>query len=195
MSGQPATPIVILTGPIRSGKTTALCSWISDRRAAGTLVGGVLAPVVNGHRYLRSIATGEERLLDVPSPDVGARDLADGGRASDPAGIVAIGPHRFYADVFAWARERVLADREAVERSASGGWIVIDEVGPLELGGGGLEPAVTEAVRVCVERGALRLVLVVRDRLLRRVVEHYRLPEAIVAVVGRDELSGDRSSI
>lgn len=181
----PATPVVILTGPIQSGKTTALVSWIAERRASGARIGGVLAPVTDGKRHLRSIANGEERILDVAASDGGGSD----------ADVVAIGPHRFYADVFAWARAELLSDLDSVGRAGGCEWVVIDEVGPLELRDEGLEPAVGEALRICTEHDGLRVLLVVRDRLLADVTGRYGLADPIATVIDVTDLSAPISSI
>jgi len=54
---------------------------------------------------------------------------------------------------------------------------VIDEIGPLELRGEGLEPAVSAVLAAESAAGALvaNLVLVVREGLVDRVIEHYHL--------------------
>lgn len=161
--------IVVLTGPIRSGKTTRLAAWVRARAAAGESVAGILAPANDDERSLCSIATGECRVLTA-GPGVPAELL------------VAIGPHRFDGDVFAWARG-------VIDAAAGRGWLAVDEVGPLELRGSGLEPAVGTAVRAAAGAGAsARLLLVVRERLVERVLDHYDLPASAIRVVTPDEL-------
>lgn len=173
--------IVVLTGPIRSGKTTRLAAWVRSRAAAGASVSGILAPA-NGHeRRLCSIATGECRVLTA-NPGV------------PESRLVAIGPHRFDGAVFDWARE-VITEAVGTARGAAGSanpgarWLVVDEVGPLELDGAGLGSAVGTAVRAAAGAGAsARLLLVVRERLVERVLGHYGV--AAGRLITPDELPG-----
>jgi nucleoside-triphosphatase THEP1 len=141
--------IVLYTGPVRSGKTTALRARFEGDATAD----GLLAPDVDGRRHVLRLATGELRPLE----------------ASAPAEPVAVGRFTFDGAVFAWARAGLLAACAAAPAT-----VVVDEVGPLELDGRGLEPAVSAAVRLGRE-SETRVVLVVRDTLLDRVEERYGL--------------------
>ncbi len=162
--------VVVLTGPIRSGKTTRLAAWVRTRAAAGESVAGILAPTSGHERSLCSIATGECRVLTA-------------GPGVAESRLVAIGPHRFDGAVFDWARG-------VIAEAAGPGWLVVDEVGPLELGGSGLEPAVGTAVRAAAGAGAsARLLLVVRERLVERVLDRYGLAASAVRVVTPEELA------
>lgn len=148
LTGPARAPVlVVYTGPVRSGKTTALRA----RFEADPSARGVLAPDVDGRRHLLSLGSGESRPLE----------------ADAPAAPVTVGRFTFDGDVFAWARSEL-----AAACGAAPGTLVVDEVGPLELDRRGLEPAVGPAVRLGVE-GATRVVLVVRDTLLDRVLDHY----------------------
>ena len=168
--------IVVLTGPVRSGKTTRLAAWVRARAAAGESVAGILAPANDDERSLCSIATGECRVL-----------TAGPGVPDDR--LVEIGPHRLDGAVFDWARG-VIGAAGGADAAAGGGWLVVDEVGPLELRGSGLEPAVGTAVRAAAGAGAsARLLLVVRERLVERVLHHYGLATSAIRVVTPDELT------
>lgn len=185
-------PLVVLTGPIHSGKTTRLAAWLerigADGTTAGVPVAGILAPVAYGRRRLCSIATGECRDLTA-SDDLPERRL------------VTIGPHRFDDAVFAWARGVIGTAASATADARRGSpprWLVVDEVGPLELRGSGLEPAVSAAIEAALARWRAepqntgrrdtaqapgRLLLVVREGLVERVLEHYDVPHTAVRVV------------
>ena len=54
-------------------------------------------------------------------------------------------------------------------------WLVIDEIGPLELRGGGLEPMVGKILNEYKRTKNNRLIIVVRENLLEKVIEHYKL--------------------
>ena len=143
--------VTIYAGPVRSGKTTALRARLeaAPRRAAL----GVLAPDVDGRRTLVSLATGAARRLE----------------ADRPADPVAVGRFTFDGAVFAWARGEILAAVAARPET-----LVVDEVGPLELDGRGLAPAVDAAVCLGVDTEA-RVLLVVREALVDRVLDRYGL--------------------
>jgi nucleoside-triphosphatase THEP1 len=150
---------------VGTGKTTRLGNWCT-----GVAADGILAPVVQGRRHLRHIATGETRDLE---------DLSGGAQ------IVTVRRFTFNADVFAWARG-ILVD---LARSAGthGGpdHIVVDEVGPLELSGGGLEPAVSPLVQYGANlsgSSAPEVILVVRAGLVESALKHFGLtPDQVLS--------------
>ena len=156
--------IYLLTGPVRTGKTTALAAWAGGRSAAG-----LLQPVQGGRRLLVAQPSGETRLLECAPGEEG----------------VAVGRFRFSRAAFAWGRRKLL---EAARRSPE--WLLIDEVGSLELRGEGLAPAVETVLR---ERGDSRspgchTLLVVRGRLLNAMSDHYAALED-ARVIRPSELS------
>jgi nucleoside-triphosphatase THEP1 len=53
-------------------------------------------------------------------------------------------------------------------------WLVVDEIGPLELEGKGLEPAITQ---IFSERDNFRgnILCVVRNSILEKFIQHYRI--------------------
>jgi len=141
--------IYILSGPVRSGKTTWLKQWNTDRAN----VCGLLAPVINGKRYIKNIRSGEMRLLEA--------EHAETGRP-----LIYIGKFSFFEDTFEWGRHILY---ECLP--ANNVWIVIDEIGPLELQGKGLEPAVSYVLGNAGSRA--RVILVIRHKLLDAVLQHY----------------------
>lgn len=134
-------PVTILSGPIRSGKTTKLAAWAQGRDD----VRGVLSPDGPGGRRFFDLTTGKSVPMENPGP--GEKEIA-------------VGRFRFRAAAFSWANARVI-DAASDTRAT----LVIDEVGPLELGGGGLVPGLQAAL----DRAHGRLVLVVRELLVNDV--------------------------
>jgi nucleoside-triphosphatase THEP1 len=133
--------VLALSGPVHGGKTTFLeRAW--PRWAAGGLAcAGFLSPAVTDE----SGETGYD-LIEIPS--LRRRPyLRRGG-----AGTVRTGPYVFVAGALERAG-RIL--REAGPADI----LIIDEVGPLELEGGGLWPALRDAVR----RPAGAVLVVVRE--------------------------------
>jgi nucleoside-triphosphatase THEP1 len=59
-------------------------------------------------------------------------------------------------------------------------YLVIDEIGPLELSGRGLEPMVSTILENYERSPKQHLVLVVRDYLLEKVISHYHLRDQIL---------------
>jgi hypothetical protein len=186
MRGQPAPGVYVVSGRIQTGKTTRLRAWCADRLShpladgARPAIDGILAPVVNGHRHLLHVPTGVLRDLE---------DLSGGASA------VNVRRFTFNADVFAWARSCLLgAARPTPQSQALPAWIIVDEIGPLELSGGGLEPAVSGLLSLAgfgadgkprvrhsghkpdrSERGRTRVVLVIRENLVDDVLKHFGL--------------------
>ncbi len=161
--------IYLVTGPVQTGKTTRLRSWCDERSD----VDGILAPVVDGRRHLLHIGSGVIRNLE----DV-----------SNCSAKVTVRRYTFNADVFAWARSCLLgaATDPGWESSSQPRWIIVDEVGPLELSGGGLEPAVSELLAPAVdnpfrvEDDLLRIVLVIREHLVDDALKHFGVSPAQV---------------
>ncbi|MBC7098973.1 DUF2478 domain-containing protein [Candidatus Bipolaricaulota bacterium] len=144
---------LIITGPIGSGKTRA-ATWLSARlRSCGARVGGVISPrvleggVTVGYR-VRDVSTGEQRPLCSVSPP----GMRFGGYYFSPEGIA-------------------FANRALSKATAEAQIVVIDEVGPLELSGGGFAPGV-----LAVRRAGLPLILSVRPGLIDRVSRWLGLP-------------------
>ncbi len=146
--------INILTGPTQSGKTTHLIAWVKFH----TRCAGILSPVLNKKRFIYAIHTNEYRPLETEN-DMVAEE-----------GTISIGKYTFLQSSFAWAQEQL---KRALDKNPK--WIIIDEIGPLELSGKGLEPMVGKILKSYKSNKKFRLVLVVRESLLDKVVRHYDL--------------------
>ncbi len=137
--------VLVLAGPVHCGKTTFLEGAAARWAARGVGCAGFLTPVVTD-------ANGETGydLLELP-----------GGRRrpylrrQGPLGAERTGPFVFVPG----ALERA---RRILRGPVSAALLVVDEVGPLELRGGGLWPALRDAVRR-QERTAL---LVAREEIV-----------------------------
>ena len=176
------------------GKTTALAAFAQRAMARGESVGGVLGPVgADGLRKLMALRTGEERDLQmVPLTDADAAHRearlkttdawsrsttvsADAAAAAaEQEHGVAVGPFVFDGRVFEWGQAEL-------RRATPPSWIIVDEVGPLEMKRkAGLEPAVGELLRAVAE-GACEsdVIVVVRPSLRGTIASHFGLPESI----------------
>jgi len=146
----PNTKIHIFKGPVHSGKTFRLLNWADGLRSFD----GIAAPLINESRYLLHISNRKKKLLQLPLK-------------TQNLNTEKVGPYIFSKDTFAWGRKILL---DCVDKNLD--WLVIDEIGLLELDGRGLEPAVTEILNYggCSIKN---IVLVVRDKLVSRVIKHY----------------------
>jgi nucleoside-triphosphatase THEP1 len=138
----------ILAGPVRSGKTTALLHWSQRRDDCG----GVLSPDVDGRRVLQDARTGER-----------IRWQKD---TSDSPGDVRIG--RFVFDQRAF--DVAVGWLDAAVADPAVRYVILDEVGPLELSGGGW--GIWLKHRLPLPDGK-ELIVVVRDNLVNEVVARY----------------------
>lgn len=152
-------PINILAGPVHSGKTTQLIAWVKYHRNAG----GILAPVINNLRYLFSILSNDYRKLDVGDEPVPENDQ------------IKIGKFVFIESTFEWAREEL---RMTMNKKPP--YLIIDEIGPLELSGKGLEPMVSTIINEYERSSKNHVILVVRDHLLESVITHYNLQDQVI---------------
>lgn len=151
----PDNPLYLLTGPIRSGKTTALMNALSDRPN----ISGLLMPDLDGTRQLFDI--GERKSYPFQSR---ANDFPN-----EPT--ITIGRFTFLQSGFERARQ-ILA--ETLRKQPE--WLIVDELGPLELKGQGFEPHIGRIIHAH-QHGQLqsRLLIVVRDYLLADVIRHYQI--------------------
>ncbi len=155
-------PCLILHGPIASGKTSTAAHLARGLASAGISVGGILAPrLVEAGRTagyaVEDLRTGERRPLASlypPGVPAGRYFLADG----------ALG----------FARDAVMRALDAVEV------VFIDEVGRLELHGGGHAPGIAAALR----REVLP-VLLVRSSLIGRALSRFGIAHALVLAANR----------
>jgi nucleoside-triphosphatase THEP1 len=147
----PEKNIYILTAPIQSGKTTSLINWSTERKD----VCGILTPVFNNKRMFMNIATGQ----------LFAMEAGYGETATLTVGRFIFSQINF--------NNAIQIIREAIHTP---GWLVIDEIGPLELNGQGFHDVLKE---VLMQRKN-KLVLVVRKGLAEKVNDYFMLDATFV---------------
>ena len=144
----------ILTGPVHSDKTTKLMQWAATQKN----IDGIFQPVIDGKRFIYNIGSRTLKILEatetLPSEE-----------------LIIIGKYKFRKNVFDWAQNILL---DCLDKKLN--WLIIDEIGPLELGGKGLEPAISKIFEQ-IDKFNGNILCVVRDTILEKFVEHYKLEE------------------
>ncbi|MBL7745185.1 MAG: hypothetical protein JNN00_17045 [Chitinophagaceae bacterium] len=148
-----AGKIFILSGPVQSGKTTSLIKRTEKR----TDVWGILTPVVEGKRMFMNVAT--RHLSEMEAPD-------------DETEVLNIGRFTFSKKSFDRAAAVI---RGAKEKE---GWLIIDEIGPIEIRGEGFHDVLKEVSADVSDNQ--KLLLVVREGLTEQVKEVYQLGDAVI---------------
>jgi nucleoside-triphosphatase THEP1 len=158
---------VILRGRTGSGKTTLAREVVTLLRQRGQTVAGILAPglLEDGRRTgfdVVNLATGESTAL--------ARETAD-----------VEGPHARWSR-FAFSAEGLALGRRALGPDSEGAdVVVVDEVGPFELAGGGWAASLDDLARNF--HGAF--LLVVRRAIVEAVLARWGPPDTVVWDVDR----------
>ncbi len=148
--------IIIVTGKIRSGKTTELFRWISNRLN----IGGILQPIIENRRFFYSIR--DKSIIQLEISQQESEKLSE-------KEIIKLGNYVFLRSAFEKVKNILHRDFEQKVD-----YLIIDEIGPLELEGLGFEPLITEIVSMR-ENYPCRLIFVVRENLLDAVVTKYQI--------------------
>jgi len=147
--------IYIFSGPIHSGKTTELLVWCNQQKS----ISGILMPDINGHRKILDIDTKE--ILDI--------ECVDPLNTKQP--LTSIGKFHFYRSIFEKSNSILL---DALNQTPD--WLVIDEVGKLELKSEGFYRSVAAAVKLYGSKNKKgNLLITVRDSLLEEVVSFFNI--------------------
>ena len=150
--------IYILTGAIRSGKTTALLHWSKSRND----VDGLLCPDdANGKRYFLKLKNNTIFKLEAEA---------------ETEAIVTIGNFKFLRSAFNEANDYLILEASKTERQ----YLIIDEIGKLELKNEGLHVSTKALISQFRSKNNTHLILVVRDYLLDAVLEHYGITECSI---------------
>jgi nucleoside-triphosphatase THEP1 len=143
----------IISGLIRTGKTTLLKEWV-DRNPS---VCGVLTPDIKSERTF------------VHYPDRTRYKMVCKPSAPD---AIKIGKFHFHRGSFVKINELLIQDFDYGKCK----WLVIDEIGPLELKNQGLHPSL-QHIFERERESEKRIILIVRKGLVEEVVAHYSLKD------------------
>ncbi|MEO5564655.1 MAG: nucleoside-triphosphatase [Chitinophagaceae bacterium] len=145
--------IVILTAPVQTGKTTALVIWSQER----TDVTGILSPVIDGKRFF----------MNAKSREVFAMEATPGESA-----VLIVGKFAFSKKGFEKATQVIYTGM------TKQGWLVIDEIGPMELNNEGFCEVLKKVLAEGYEKQTI--LLVVREGLANEVKKVFGINNAIV---------------
>jgi nucleoside-triphosphatase THEP1 len=158
--------IFILTGPIRSGKTSALSDWILGREG----VDGLLSPDnEHGQRYFYAIKAHASFPFEADS--------------STTESIIAIGRFHFLKTALDRANKYLLGCKNSEKLS----YLILDELGKLELKNEGLHEAAKELIPQFQNSTHSHLILVIRDSLLEALIQKYEISH--YTVIYKEQLS------
>ncbi|TXE19302.1 hypothetical protein ES692_03185 [Psychroserpens burtonensis] len=149
--------IYILTGDIRTGKTTALLNWTDQRDD----VDGWLCPDnEDGKRYFLNVKSKVEFELEIESE-------------VDSTKMVSIGAFNFLRSAFKKANDYLIS----LTSENKNQYIIVDELGRLELNKEGLHTAAEALIPKFLKDDKHHLILVVRSYLLDDIIEFYNISE------------------
>lgn len=148
---------IVLTGSIRSGKSTALRAFLKDKKNAG----GFLSPDIEDKR----------KLLFLKDGSIHAFEALDG----DAEDTLAIGRFHFRKSTFEKAQALLQQPLAPLPH-----WWVADEIGPLELDNKGFEPAFGFFLSAVEQQNLTCLMVVVREKLLPAFEAKYGIPSAVI---------------
>jgi nucleoside-triphosphatase THEP1 len=142
--------IYVLSAPIRSGKTTMLLNWSAGKED----VFGILTPDINGKRVFMDVHTRETFHMEAQQGEVALN----------------IGRFSFSKSSFSKAISII---RHSIRKD---GWLIIDEIGPLEMAGQGFHDLLKEVL----ENRQNKLLIVVREPLTDEVIKRFELTATII---------------
>lgn len=149
--------IYVLTAPIQSGKTTALINWSANRND----VFGILTPIVNGKRVFMNAHTKEQFPMEA---------------TEDETDILVVGRYTFSKANFEKAIQVI---HDAIQKD---GWLIIDEVGPLELMGEGFYKIISEVLTLSNKK----IAFVVREKLIDQVTNKFLINKNFKKITSQD---------
>ncbi|MEG8945928.1 nucleoside-triphosphatase [Rosettibacter firmus] len=141
--------IYIITGLSKTGKTTRLMNWALNQKS----IDGILQPVVDGKRCFYHISSRTLMLLG----------------SDDDFNTIKVGKYKFNQEAFKWANEKLINTSDKNYE-----WLVIDEIGLLELQGKGLD----KSIKIILKNStSMNLIFVIRESLLNKALQHYNIKD------------------
>ncbi len=159
----------ILTGAVQSGKTSLLQKFCAEIKN----VDGFICPDEETHDL--------DELRILIDLDSNTKYLFQKNENIKPTDI-RIGQFIFDAETFIIAQQKLLHLHKSKQD-----YLIIDEVGKLELMESGLEPALSIFMQNIMSTENKKIIIVVRASLLQAITEKYKLQEAKVLNISQFE--------
>jgi len=160
--------IFVLTGPVRSGKTSSLMQLVQDFPSAG----GILTPVIEKKRYLYGVREGVYYRFECNNEN------------EESAEILRVGSYRLYKDAFKRGGDLILENFRDEDCSL----ILVDEIGKLELNGEGFDTSIRQLLKLWKAEDCTKVIIfIVREYLLNQVIHSYGIGGAIL--IRKEQLS------
>jgi nucleoside-triphosphatase THEP1 len=140
--------IFIVTGGIQTGKTSSLKNWL----ATTVHIQGIITPIINGKRCFINANTNETFAMEAATEDI--------------EDYLPIGKFIFSKKGFKQAIQIIDTALNMQQQ-----WLLIDEIGPLELKGQGFAAILKKALHT----NGISLILVVRTHLLQEVLHNFAI--------------------
>jgi nucleoside-triphosphatase THEP1 len=145
--------IYLLVGEIQSGKSSSLLEWVKQKPN----VYGILSPVDDRKkRFFYDLETKSKFLMEALPGD---------------KNVISVGRYHFYKSSFNKANAII---KKNIKEHQSG-YIIIDELGKLELKNQGLHASAKKLIERTKKNSQLHAVLVVRKSLIEAIKSHYDL--------------------
>jgi len=144
--------LYILSGPIRTGKSTKLLRWSENKKS----VAGILQYEIDGKRVIRDILSGEVLNLE-------AENLKE-------SQIIKIGRFSFNKNTFRWAQKKLV---QSFQEKPD--WLIIDEYGKLEIDNKGFEPVISDIINKSQNQDCPKIIIVVRNYLKDDFLKKFEL--------------------
>lgn len=140
--------VYLVTGPVNSGKTTRLTNWVKTKSNCA----GILTPKIEGRRMFLDIKTGEHFSME----------------ADETESALHVGKYRFSAAAF----EKAITILRQASADPTTQWLMIDEIGPLELKGEGFCKVLKDML---AEEKIINIVLVARQTLETEIIKDFNI--------------------
>ncbi|PIQ09316.1 MAG: hypothetical protein COW71_07250 [Ignavibacteriales bacterium CG18_big_fil_WC_8_21_14_2_50_31_20] len=150
--------INIITGKIRSGKTTFLQNLILSLSE----VEGIIQPTIGEKRFFQDVKS--KQIKEITSQEKNESTFR-------------LGKFIFNDKSFLWAKnilEKAVNDVSKI--------IIVDEYGPLEISGKGLEPVVSKIIESVKNNKNMKLIIIVRETLAEEFIEKFNLDKSEIEI-------------
>ena len=152
--------VVILTGEVQTGKSKALHNWILKQQLDGKIIHGIVNPYITDQKWFINTEDNIKFRMNAEHNE------------TNP---IVVGNYKFSQKAFNKAQD-ILAQSLQIASN----YLIIDEIGKLELKGDALEPIVSEVLNNWKRKKTFTLVIVVRSSLVKQVIERYSLPNPFI---------------